>query len=320
MISSYLPSKKFAVVVLAALLAFGGLFFFSENRMAKEGAATFQKKERFISGMFQDGRKDSDNDGLKDWEEALWKTDPRNPDTDGDGTKDGDEIKLGRNPAIPAPGDEIPKTKYPNEAGRGASAETGGDKSGSVNLTKEIAKNISSRITAGAEKKSFDLSDPASLVKGAASDDINDFMAELDPKISIKELKISNDNSPGAVARYAKSVEEIVFSKYYPAVSEEDAIMNAVRYKNFSGIDVYASYYAKTIAEMKNIAVPSGFADLHKKGVELLMANKKIDESMKEISVDPLKAILAIQQYASVKKRMADTLTEFANLIKKYEK
>lgn len=32
--------------------------------------------------------KDSDGDGLLDWEESLWKLDPNNPDTDGDGISD----------------------------------------------------------------------------------------------------------------------------------------------------------------------------------------------------------------------------------------
>ncbi len=44
--------------------------------------------------------KDSDNDGLKDWEESLWGTNPNNPDTDGDGTPDGQEVKQGRNPLL----------------------------------------------------------------------------------------------------------------------------------------------------------------------------------------------------------------------------
>jgi len=50
---------------------------------------------------------DSDNDGLKDWEEVLWKTDPKNPDTDGDGTPDGEEIKTWRNPLVRAPNDKF---------------------------------------------------------------------------------------------------------------------------------------------------------------------------------------------------------------------
>ena len=43
--------------------------------------------------------KDSDNDGLSDYEEInIYKTDPHNPDTDNDGMSDGDEVKKGRNP------------------------------------------------------------------------------------------------------------------------------------------------------------------------------------------------------------------------------
>jgi hypothetical protein len=43
--------------------------------------------------------KDSDKDGLTDWEEIhVYGTDPFDPDTDGDGMSDGDEVFLGRNP------------------------------------------------------------------------------------------------------------------------------------------------------------------------------------------------------------------------------
>lgn len=50
---------------------------------------------------------DSDGDGLKDWEEGLWGTDPHNKDTDGDGTSDGDEVAQNRNPLVPGPNDQI---------------------------------------------------------------------------------------------------------------------------------------------------------------------------------------------------------------------
>ncbi|MCH7529851.1 hypothetical protein IIB50_01915 [Patescibacteria group bacterium] len=47
---------------------------------------------------------DSDDDGLKDWEEVLWGTDPFNPDTDNDGTDDGVEIAVDRNPLVSSSG------------------------------------------------------------------------------------------------------------------------------------------------------------------------------------------------------------------------
>lgn len=41
---------------------------------------------------------DSDNDGLTDTQEALYKTDPKNPDTDADGYKDGEEVNSSYDP------------------------------------------------------------------------------------------------------------------------------------------------------------------------------------------------------------------------------
>jgi len=49
--------------------------------------------------VFNDG--DSDNDGLSDFDEAFYGTEPNNPDTDGDGYLDGDEVKAGYSPTGP---------------------------------------------------------------------------------------------------------------------------------------------------------------------------------------------------------------------------
>lgn len=43
--------------------------------------------------------RDTDGDGLPDWEERLYGSDPLKKDTDGDGTPDGAEVRQGRDPA-----------------------------------------------------------------------------------------------------------------------------------------------------------------------------------------------------------------------------
>src|SRR3989338_4036072 len=50
---------------------------------------------------------DADNDGLLDFEEALWGTDPQDTDTDNDGTKDGEEVTLKRDPMKAGPKDSL---------------------------------------------------------------------------------------------------------------------------------------------------------------------------------------------------------------------
>jgi len=44
---------------------------------------------------------DGDGDGLNNFEEARYGTDPHNRDTDGDGWSDGDEVRYGSNPLDP---------------------------------------------------------------------------------------------------------------------------------------------------------------------------------------------------------------------------
>ncbi len=49
---------------------------------------------------------DTDNDGLKDWQEVIQGTDMEDADSDDDGTKDGDEVAADRNPLKPGPDDK----------------------------------------------------------------------------------------------------------------------------------------------------------------------------------------------------------------------
>ena len=54
-----------------------------------------------------DRNTDLDGDGLTNYQEYLYGTDPRNPDTDGDGLTDGYEVAHGLNPLVPNPSVKI---------------------------------------------------------------------------------------------------------------------------------------------------------------------------------------------------------------------
>lgn len=87
-IRQYLPSKKFQYIVggtlLVAVVVFGGTkLFSSKNNYKKEQVA--DATPVLLGSMVY---VDTDGDGLLDWEEALWGTDPLLPDTDGDGVTD----------------------------------------------------------------------------------------------------------------------------------------------------------------------------------------------------------------------------------------
>ncbi len=85
------------MILLSIIVALGIIFLFSylskaqKTKTALTQTETQTKVQEFMV-------LDTDGDGLKDWEEALWKTDPKVADTDKDGTSDGEEIDNNRDP------------------------------------------------------------------------------------------------------------------------------------------------------------------------------------------------------------------------------
>ncbi len=56
--------------------------------------------EEFMRAGVTEGEIDTDTDGLPDYMENIYGSDPNNPDTDGDGYKDGEEVEGGYDPLI----------------------------------------------------------------------------------------------------------------------------------------------------------------------------------------------------------------------------
>ncbi|MDP3769418.1 MAG: hypothetical protein U1A25_03160 [Candidatus Sungbacteria bacterium] len=99
------------VLLVTLALGTGGIFvLFSSQKPPSpsldSASNTSHAQEVIISPRLL-AQEDNDNDGLKDWEEIIMKTDPHNPDTDGDGTPDGEEIEQNRLPLNPNSHDSI---------------------------------------------------------------------------------------------------------------------------------------------------------------------------------------------------------------------
>lgn len=103
------PSRKISVFILVAVVVVTAVISFS-TYLDKKPESTDSLK--IATGNLKieiqndsSDQSDKDGDGLLDWEEVLWSTDPNNPDTDGDGTNDNDEISANRNPRVAGPDD-----------------------------------------------------------------------------------------------------------------------------------------------------------------------------------------------------------------------
>lgn len=85
---SLAPGKKIIALIIICLIVVGGSLYFSSRNTA---TYTLNSVENQSGKSVFD--KDSDEDGIPDWEEVLWGTDPFNPDTDGSGVGDKEKIE-----------------------------------------------------------------------------------------------------------------------------------------------------------------------------------------------------------------------------------
>ncbi len=91
----YLPSKKFVTALSVAVVIICIVVVIS---YWKPRTTSFLNSNLSATNTSAVVNIDSDNDGLPDWKENLYGTDPKKADTDTDGTSDFDEIALNRDP------------------------------------------------------------------------------------------------------------------------------------------------------------------------------------------------------------------------------
>jgi hypothetical protein len=106
----YLPSKKFLVALSIAIV----IILIAILLNYWKPSTTSYKNDNLSSVDASSSAMDvdSDGDGLPDWKENLYGTDPHKADTDGDGTSDLDEILADRDPLK---ANTAPKGQEPND-------------------------------------------------------------------------------------------------------------------------------------------------------------------------------------------------------------
>lgn len=97
----FLPSRKVAAFVVVPVFCVI-LYMIITNSVIQNKQSLTQAQVRLENSINNSIKeKDTDGDGLLDWQERLHGTDENNPDTDTDGVSDGQEIKVGTNPLDP---------------------------------------------------------------------------------------------------------------------------------------------------------------------------------------------------------------------------
>lgn len=283
-------------VLIAGILIGGFLILFS-----KSGSADISQT---ISGLFASNQKqdpkmaDSDKDGLTDWQEEIYKTDPNNPDTDADGYFDGEEVMSGYDPLVAAPSDKLSdKAIEPRP------------KSGSfgVNLTDELAKALSETMKASSQNSfqtdsngSLELTDNSLVDNALAAALAKSPQLYLVPTLEDKDIKISSDDSLTAGQNFVDQVAQILTNNNQSQKIDMEAAQEAAQTKNYSELNQFIKNYKNSFLAIKELPAPPSWKEIHKKNLALIIANANILEALKLVDDDPLRALIALQQYQEI--------------------
>jgi len=301
-----LPSKKIWGIFLVSLAFVGGFFFISRGGINKLSQKIGYKVQNFnevkslqvVSDL--NSAKDSDNDGLPDWEESLWKTDLLNPDTDGDGAKDGDEIKQGRNPLVKGPNDKLNKdsiTFVDQNKNKAASYEISSDQ---VSITQQIANDATTQYLKLQDAGNLNADTKKQLIDSL----VNSYKpTEATIKYSLSSLNIVNDGTKESDKKYGNDLIFAVSS--YPDIASTDPyeIFNNSTNGNDNNagakLSEIAKYYILLAEDLSKIPVPAALSKNH---LDIINTHYIMGQGIFEMSLydsDPINALGGLQKFAS---------------------
>jgi len=312
--SRFLPSKKLLIAFAAVLFIATGFFLFSKFQDRKtlyswgsQAVATGEIQSELKQTIIQN---DTDGDGLKDWEEILWKTDPRKADTDGDGTNDNEEILANRNPLVAGPDDQQTETLVKNTKSV-ANAE-----SDNSNLTQTdlVARELFTGYLLLKQNNQLGAEQQNELIQNIVQNTLN--APKTDVRYTVADLNLAPDNSLETVIDFV--YQHIVITSLGLELEDEaiiikDALETDDKNK-LAELDVNIGVYKEIATQLLTIAVPSDLAIMH---LNIINAIENLIENtiqMKTIFEDPILGLVSLQ--ASLVNR--ETLRENTTAIEIY--
>lgn len=293
---NFLPSKKFTLIVGGFLLL--GVFF----AVTPSVVGFFQKKQttqkNHKTTIQITDQKDSDGDGLKDWEEALAGTNPQKPDSDNDGILDKNDLSPSQ--------DEILKKSLTSVK----------DLSPTASVFNEFKKYYDSQVEPGKETE-IEFSDSINnlLVDGGVGE-AKKIQALKNP-YSNKDITVDTSVS---LKEYFNSVSRIT-ENYFPTSPEKDKVYASelvILYGLASEIQSkgdmdkealnakllklkeFETKYLSASLDLKQMRVPQEAASIHL-ALTNSLANTGIALGLiQKLSFDPVAGMAGMQMYGSL--------------------
>ncbi|MFA6524481.1 MAG: hypothetical protein WC264_03680 [Candidatus Paceibacterota bacterium] len=282
----YLPSKKFTYLIIGVIVLgliffiISSIFFGKNSYIALNKQAKLQNEKITIDNLLQ---KDTDRDGVMDWEEALWGTDPNKEITFND-TKDIDYIKQKR--------DDL---KLSNES----ELTTSGD---GLTETDKFAQQFFASLTAMKQSGQID---QTTINNVSASLGQNIIDPNLINKYTEKDINLSANDGAGEQIIYYTTAQKI-FEKYKTEGlgDELEIVSNIVGSENTQNskdsidkLTNIANAYQEFAQKMIELKVPESLTQYHLPIINSANNTGVSVRNMIKVIDDPIIGLSGLSQY-----------------------
>lgn len=289
-----LPSKKILILLALLIVGISALAWYEYDKKTNADHQKTSDQDPLSIASSKDygaaSQIDSDGDGLFDWEESLYGTDPNKIDTDSDGTPDGKEIELGRNPLVKGPKDFLSSQNNP--------IATSTEKE-NLTLTDAFARNFFAEYMNLQQSGVKITTDNAEKIAG-------DYLKNATlPSVSAKQYNqtdlLLTDSDKTHIANYQTAMAA-VFDKYWPkGKTNELAIMQ----KAFAGDNTKAlielapiiSAYQNTMDNILTLSVPQLAVSIHLNVLNSLATYIQTLKMIQLTDTDPLGGLAGLNAY-----------------------
>lgn len=250
--------------------------------------------------------RDADQDGLKDWEEELWKTDSDKADTDGDGTPDGEEIRLGRDPLKAGPNDLLDRATLENKTTLLQASTTDTDLVAQQFFASYLARKQSGQpFTADDERALF-----------------TDFFANPPPLSAIAvyqpaDLTLISEPTDADYRAYGNALASAFLAHASDGPNELEIFDDATLHedeKTLAKLEGRALVYEGLLADLKALKVPEPAAAIHGDILTALGSIASSIHGMRLVLSDPVKALASLGYYPHGIGLLSDSLGRLRTL------
>ena len=307
----FLPSKKLSVFLGVVLVILGCfvLFFKYENRKTTYFLNSTNKEEiiKMVSEINQQTLKnDSDGDGLKDWEEILWKTDPNDPDTDGDGTDDNSEIISNRNPLVAGPNDLLSEDITVN-------VDTQNDSEYNEPLTQTdiLSRELFIGYVALKQNNQLGTEQEEQFINDLVIKNL-DLNKSLNKKYNLDDLITTLNKNEEVFLQYADQLKKVAGlgnNLKYDLIIIKEATGTKNK-KVLEELDLNIEVYEEMQRQLLITEVPIIISSIH---LDIINTLKNLVDNvfdMKIIFKDPIKGLKGIDDYLNTEKILTNKITE----------